>query len=78
MFLIIHCDCKSHLPKARFPDFFLPKQSHIKKKVVTYNHKADQSKQDKYNFEYKLKKVDEALLPDYLIENRDKLNKWFD
>ena len=53
-------------------------KDHIKKKVVTYNHKADQSKQDKYNFEYKLKKVDEALLPDYLIENRDKLNKWFD
>ena len=53
-------------------------QDQISKKIVSYNHKADQTRTDKHNFEYKLKKIDQRLLPDYLNFNKDKLSKWFD
>jgi len=53
-------------------------QDQISKKIVSYNHKADQTRTDKHNFEYKLKKIDQRLLPDYLNFNKEKLSKWFD
>ena len=45
--------------------------------IVFYNHFADKKSKDKWKYNYKLKKVDSYLLPDYLIENKDNFKKWF-
>lgn len=54
----------------------------LKKKIdnrkVFYNHFSDKGNLDKWDYEYDLKKIDESLLPEYLIKNKDKYNKWFD
>ena len=52
-------------------------QNKIDNKIAFYNHKADKKADDKYNFEYKLKKISENYLPRYLAENKDKYSKWF-
>jgi beta-1,4-mannosyl-glycoprotein beta-1,4-N-acetylglucosaminyltransferase len=50
----------------------------IENKKVFYNHFADQSNQDKWSYDYKLKKIDDQLLPFYLTSNIDKFKDWFD
>ena len=50
----------------------------IKDKVVFYDHFIDQSNQNKWSYNYKLKKIDYKLLPNYLIENKDNYKEWFD
>jgi len=54
----------------------------LKKKIdnrkVFYNHFSDKGNLYKWDYEYDLKKIDESLLPEYLIKNKDKYNKWFD
>ena len=50
----------------------------IKNKTVFYNHFIDQADQNKWAYNYKLKTIDFALLPDYLTNNKDKYKEWFD
>ncbi len=50
----------------------------IEKRIVNYNHLADQKTIDKYNADYKLKVIDDNLLPDYLVLNKKNLKQWFD
>ena len=52
-------------------------QNKIDNKIAFYNHKADKIADDKYNFEFNLKKISENYLPRYLAENKDKYSKWF-
>ena len=50
----------------------------IQNRKVFYNHLADQSSNDKWTFDYELKKIDEKILPEYLINNKNKYQEWFD
>ena len=50
----------------------------IKEKVVFYDHFADKSSKEKWNYNYKLKKVDLSLLPEYLNNNKNDYIKWLD
>ena len=50
----------------------------IKNKMVFYNHFVDQSSTEKWNYEYELKKIENKILPDYLIDNKNKYIDWFD
>ena len=45
--------------------------------VVFYNHFSDQTDQNKWNYDYKLKKINIDLLPKYLQDNSEKLKEWF-
>ena len=50
----------------------------VKQKKVFYNHFSDKTKGDNWNYDYPLKKIDNKLLPEYLISNLDKYREWFD
>ena len=50
----------------------------IDNKIVNYNHRADKSDLNKYTAEYKLKLVNDEILPKFLVENKDKYKNWFD
>ena len=52
-------------------------KSYIDEGIVFYNHFADQKDLNKWNFNYKLKKVNDDFLPEYLIRNKDKFKNWF-
>ena len=52
-------------------------QKKIDNKVAFYNHKADKTEINKYNFEYKLKKISDDNLPKYITQNKEKYIKWF-
>ena len=45
--------------------------------VVFYNHFLDQTDQNKWNYDYKLKKINIDLLPKYLQDNSEKFKEWF-
>ena len=45
--------------------------------VVLYDHFADKSSKNKWEYDYKLKIIKNFLLPNYLIENRANFNEWF-
>lgn len=49
----------------------------ISNKEMFYDHFADKSSTNKWKSDYKLKLVDENLLPSFLIKNKDKYNEWF-
>ncbi len=49
----------------------------ISKKIVNYDHFADKTKAKK-NFEYKLKKVENNILPNYLQLSHNLYKEWFD
>ena len=53
-------------------------QKCIDNRIVNYNHKADKSEDNKYNANYKLKIVEDKILPNYLIKHKDKYKDWFD
>ena len=53
-------------------------QESIDNRIVNYNHKADQSEDNKYNANYKLQVMGDHILPIYLIENKEKFKDWFD
>ena len=53
-------------------------QEKILKKEVFYDHSSDKNLSTRWNNNYKLKKIDETLLPSFLINNKDKFKKWFD
>ena len=50
----------------------------IKNRAVFYNHLADKNSQDRWNDTYKLKKINNEILPKYLQSNFNELKKWFD
>jgi len=45
--------------------------------VVFYNHFSDQADQNKWNYDYKLKKINIDLLPKYLQDNSERFKEWF-
>jgi len=49
----------------------------ISNKEMFYDHFADKSSTNKWKSDYKLKLVDENLLPSFLTKNKDKYNEWF-
>ena len=53
-------------------------QKCIDDKIVNYDHKADKSLEKKYNANYKLRVVDDKILPNYLVKNKNKFKEWFD
>jgi beta-1,4-mannosyl-glycoprotein beta-1,4-N-acetylglucosaminyltransferase len=52
-------------------------KNNIQNGKVFYNHFADKNSSQKWNYEYDLKKIKTDLLPDYLIKNKTKYQKWF-
>ena len=50
----------------------------MREKKVFYNHFADKESQDKWNYEYELKKTSLDILPNYLQVNKEKNNNWLD
>ncbi len=51
----------------------------IKEKKVFFNHFLDKEKyKERWNYDYKLKKIENNLLPKYLVSNLKKFNEWFD
>ena len=53
-------------------------QECIDNRIVNYNHQADQTDENKYTANYKLKVIDDKILPKYLINNKQNLKEWFD
>ena len=53
-------------------------QNCIDNKIVNYDHKADKSLDNKYNASYKLQIINDKILPNYLINNKNKFKEWFD
>ena len=53
----------------------------LKKKIdngfVLYDHFADKSSKSKWKYNYKLKIIENSLLPNYLIEKRSSFKEWF-
>ena len=52
-------------------------KTYISEGIVFYNHFADQKDLNKWNFNYKLKKINDDFLPEYLIKNKNKYKDWF-
>ena len=50
----------------------------IKKKELFYNHFKDTTSSSKWESNHKLKKIDQSLLPEFLKNNMNKYNDWFD
>ncbi len=50
----------------------------IKNRQLYFNHNADKKDKNKYSSKIELKKIDDLILPDYLIKNRSKFQEWFD
>ena len=50
----------------------------IKNKEMFYDHFADQSSNDKWNSDYKLKKYDLNLLPKHIVDNQNNYKEWID
>jgi len=50
----------------------------IENKIVHYDHSADLKKSNKYDAEYKLKKIEDKFLPKYLVLNKQNYKDWFD
>ena len=50
----------------------------INNKEVFYNHSLDKTDPNKWQDNYKLKKIDDKFLPKFLINNYSKYQDWFD
>tara|TARA_Y100000590_G_scaffold74802_1_gene82624 strand:- start:1755 stop:2600 length:846 start_codon:yes stop_codon:yes gene_type:complete len=51
----------------------------IKEKKVFFNHFLDKANyKDRWNYDYELKKIGNELLPQYLKNNLNKFEKWFE
>ena len=50
----------------------------IENKEVFYDHLADKESTNRWNDNYKLRKIDLNNLPKYLVENSEKFKKWID
>ena len=49
----------------------------VKRKIIKYDHLANSS-ENKYDNEFKLKKIEMNLMPKYIQENKDKYKNWID
>ena len=45
--------------------------------LVFYDHFIDKKSEDKWKGDYKLKKIENHLLPSYLIKNQNDFKEWF-
>ena len=50
----------------------------IKNKEMFYDHFAQKESKNKWDFNYKLKKIDHEFLPEFLKINSEKYKEWFD
>ena len=51
----------------------------IEEKKVFFNHFLDKENyKERWNYNYKLKKIENELLPKYLKNNLKKFKEWFD
>ena len=50
----------------------------IKNKELYFNHKLDKTDPNKYSSKIKLKKIQDDVLPNFLIKNKSNYSKWFD
>ena len=50
----------------------------IEKNQLYFNHSADKSEANKYNSKIKLVKVSNDVLPDFIKDNYDKYEEWFE
>ena len=50
----------------------------IKDKRVYFNHAADKTDRNKYDYSHLLINIDEKLLPEYLVNNKSLYKEWFD
>ncbi len=50
----------------------------ILQKKIGYDHFADQKTKNKWTSEIKLKKIDESLLPNYIIQNKKRFQEWLE
>ena len=53
-------------------------QNKIDNKLAFYDHTADKTRENKYDFEYKLKKISDDQLPKFLLDNKENYINWFD
>ena len=53
-------------------------QIKIDNKLAFYDHTADKTGKNKYDFEYKLKKISDDQLPKFLLDNKENYINWFD
>ena len=53
-------------------------EKNMREKKVFYNHFADKESQDKWEYEYELKKASLDILPNYLKVNKEKYKNWLD
>jgi len=49
----------------------------INDELVLYNHFTDKTSENKWKNIYKLKKIENHLLPNYLVENQSNFKEWF-
>ena len=49
----------------------------VKRKIIKYDHLANSS-ENKYDNEFKLKKIEMNLMPKYIQKNKDKYKNWID
>tara|TARA_B110001450_G_scaffold71053_1_gene67353 strand:+ start:1524 stop:2291 length:768 start_codon:yes stop_codon:yes gene_type:complete len=49
----------------------------IANEVVFYDHFADKTSKNKWQNDYKLKKIENHLLPNYLVQNLNNYKEWF-
>ena len=49
----------------------------INQGIVFYDHFADKNSKEKWKNDYKLKVIENDLLPSYLIKNQDNFKEWF-
>ena len=53
-------------------------KNQIKNKITVYDHKLDKNNPARSKFEYKLKKIENNSLPNYLVQNQAMYKDWFD
>jgi len=53
-------------------------QNKIDNKLAFYDHTADKTGKNKYDFEYKLKRINDDQLPKFLLDNKENYINWFD
>ena len=52
-------------------------KKNIENGIVFYDHFADKTSKKKWQNDYKLKKIENHLLPNYLVQNLDVYKEWF-
>ena len=50
----------------------------IEDKKVYFNHTADKTNMNKYDYGHQLVKINKEKLPDYLVKNYSKFKEWFE